>query len=66
MSHQNDAIAIETEPDLVLREVWRAKDALSKARGHSMEHLFNELCKKEKCSGHPVVNLQDPMRPEKK
>ena len=66
MSHQNDTIAIETEPDLVLREVWQAKNALSTARGHSMERLFDELSKKEKCSSHPVVNLQDPTRQEKK
>jgi hypothetical protein len=44
--------------DLVLREVWRAKDALSAARGHSVEKLFTDLRKREKNSGHPLVNLQ--------
>ena len=48
----------ETEGDLVLREVWRAKDALSAARGHSIDKLFADLRKREKKSGHPVVNLQ--------
>ena len=44
--------------DLVLREVWRAKDALSVARSHSIDKLFADLRKREKKSGHPVVNLQ--------
>ena len=48
----------ETEGDLVLREVWRAKDALSAAHGHSIDKLFADLRKREKKSGHPVVNLQ--------
>ena len=48
----------EIEGDLVLREVWRAKDALSAARGHSIDKLFADLRKREKHSGHPVVNLQ--------
>lgn len=48
----------EMEGDLVLREVWRAKDALSAARGHSIDKLFADLRKREKKSGHPLVNLQ--------
>jgi hypothetical protein len=44
--------------DLVLKEVWRAKDALSKARGHDVTKLFADLRKPEKRSGHRVVNLQ--------
>src|SRR5438105_6277558 len=46
------------EKDLVLREIWRAKDALSAARGHSGEKLFADLREREKRSGHRVVNLQ--------
>jgi hypothetical protein len=34
---------LEAENDLVLREVWRAKDALSAARGHSVDKLFAGL-----------------------
>jgi hypothetical protein len=49
---------IETEKDLVLRELWRAKDALSAARGHSVDKLFADLREREKHSGHRVVNLQ--------
>ena len=48
---------IESEKDLVLREVWRAKDALSAARGHSIDKLFADLREREKYSGHRVVNL---------
>ena len=51
-----------TEGDLVLREVWRAKDALSAARGHSIDKLFADLRKREKKSGHPLVNLQAKAR----
>ncbi len=49
---------LEPEGDLVLQEVWRAKDALSAARGHSIDKLFADLRKREKKSGHLVVNLQ--------
>ena len=48
---------IESEKDLVLREVWRAKDTLSAARGHSVDKLFADLSEREKHSGHRVVNL---------
>ena len=57
MSKATGTSEIEAEKDLVLREVWRAKDALSTARGHSVEKLFADLREREKCSGHRVVNL---------
>ena len=47
----------------MLREVWRAKDALSAARGHSVDKLFADLREREKKSGHRVINLQG--QPEK-
>jgi hypothetical protein len=53
---------LETEGDLVLREVWRAKDSLSAARGHSVDKLFADLRRRQKQSGHRVVNLQDPRK----
>ena len=59
MSKITETANIETEKDLVLREVWRAKDALSAARGHSVDKLFADLREREKLSGHRVVNLQD-------
>jgi hypothetical protein len=49
----------ELEQDLVLREVWRAKDALSAARGHSVDKLFEDLREAEKNSGHRMVDLQE-------
>ncbi len=58
MTNQTKTIAVETGGDLVLREVWRAKDTLSAARGHSVDKLFVDTRKHEKQSGHPVVNLQ--------
>ena len=44
--------------DLVLQEIWRIKDELSAARGHDVNRLFAEARKREKHSGHRVVNLQ--------
>jgi hypothetical protein len=44
--------------DLVLQEVWRAKDTLSTAYGHDLDILFAETRKREPQSGHPLVNLQ--------
>ena len=47
-----------TQGDLVLREIWRTKDKLSAARGHSIGRLFAVARERQKQSGHPVVNLQ--------
>ncbi len=58
MTKQTKTTAVETGSDLVLREVWRAKDTLSAARGHSVDKLFADTRKHEKQSGHPVVNFQ--------
>jgi hypothetical protein len=59
----------DTKPSLcgdeVLQEIWRIKDALSAARGHSVKKLFAEARKRQKHSGHRVVNLSDlRKRPE--
>ena len=43
--------------DEVLQEIWRVKDALSAARGHSVEKLFAEARERQKYSGHRIVNL---------
>jgi hypothetical protein len=48
--------------DLVLQEIWRIKDELSAARGHDVHRLFAEARKRQKHSGHPVVNLQAKRR----
>lgn len=62
MNETTQTPSTEMEGDLVLREVWRAKDALSAARGHSIDKLFADLRKREKKSGHPLVNLQSKRR----
>lgn len=48
--------------DLVLQEIWRTKDKLSVARGHSIDRLFAEARERQKHSGHRVVNLQRPRK----
>ena len=42
--------------DLVLQEVWRAKDALSAQYGHDLDKLVAETRAREKLSGHPLVD----------
>jgi len=58
---KNDTVET-TEGDLVLREIWRIKDELSAARGHDVHRLFADARKRQKLSGHPVVNLQTKRR----
>lgn len=58
MNKTTETSAHEAEKDLVLREVWRTKDALSAARGHDVDKLFADLRAREKKSGHPVVSYQ--------
>ena len=48
--------------DLVLQEMWRIKDELSAAREHDVHRLFADARKRQKLSGHPVVNLQSKRR----
>jgi len=60
MSKKQDASPSSSEGDLVLREVWRAKDTLSAAYGHDLDRLFAESRVREKQSVHEVVNLSRP------
>ena len=53
---------MKTTGDLVLQEIWRIKDELSAARGHSIDRLIADARKRQKLSGHPVVNLQTKRR----
>ncbi len=46
----------------MLQEIWRIKDELSVARGHSIDRLFAEARERQKHSGHQVVNLQTKRR----
>lgn len=56
MSKTTDIQPTKAAGDLVLQEVWRAKDTLSAQYGHDLDKLFAETSKREKLSGHPLVN----------
>jgi len=43
--------------DVVLREVWLAKDTLSASYGHDLDKLVAETRSHEKLSGHPRVEV---------
>ena len=45
--------------DLVLQEVWAAKDSLSASYGHDVSRLFAEARRRQKSSGRRIVNLED-------
>ena len=58
MKKTTDIQSAQATGDQVLQEVWRAKDALSASYGHDLDKLFAETSKREKLSGHPLVNLR--------
>ena len=53
----------ETKPslsgDVVLQEVWRAKDVLSAEYGHDLNKLLTLTREHEKTSGHEIVSFED-------
>ncbi len=53
---------VKSGGDVVLQEIWRIKDELPAARGHDVHRLFADARKRQKLSGHPVVNLQTKRR----
>ena len=55
MHKATDHQPVKATGDLVLREVWRAKDTLSAQYDHDLDKLFAETRKRERLSGHPVV-----------
>jgi len=57
MSTTTKQTSVYRSTDEVLQEIWRIKDKLSAARGHSVEKLFADARKREKLSGHRIVNL---------
>ena len=57
MSKTTDIQPAKATGDLVLQEVWRAKDTLSAQYGHDLDKLFFETSQREKTSGHPLANL---------
>jgi hypothetical protein len=56
MNKTTDIQPTKATGDLVLQEVWRAKDTLSAQYGHDLDKLFAETRKREKLSGHPLAN----------
>jgi len=62
MSNATKELKPNQSTDLVLQEIWRIKDTLSASYGHNVKRLFADLRKREKLSGHPVVNLQTKRR----
>jgi hypothetical protein len=63
MSKTTDIQPTKAAGDLVLQEVWRAKDILSAQYGHDLDKLFAETRKREKLSGLPLVNPPPKHRP---
>jgi len=60
LENENEQSDIRRKPtgDIVLREVWLAKDTLSARYRHDLDKLFQETRKREKLSGHPLANLR--------
>ena len=63
MNKTTDIQPTKATGDLVLQEVWRAKDTLSAQYGHDLDKLFAETREREKLSGHPLVS-PPPRRPK--
>jgi hypothetical protein len=62
MSNATKELKPNQSTDLVLQEIWRIKDTLSASYGHDVDLLFADARKRQKHSGHPVVNLQTKHR----
>jgi len=48
--------------DQVLREIWRVKDALSAARAHDVDALFEQARQRERALGRAVVSFAQEAR----
>jgi hypothetical protein len=57
MSKSIDVQSAKATGDLVLQEVWRAKDTLSAGYGHDLDKLFAETSRREKTSGHTLADI---------
>lgn len=55
MSKTTDIRPAKATGDLVLKEMWRAKDTLSAQYGHDLDKLFAETRRREKLSNHLLV-----------
>jgi len=56
MTAANDHPRMTAAGDLVLQEVWRAKDSLSAACGYDLDKLLAATRQREQQSGHPLVS----------
>jgi len=56
MSKTTDVQTKKQSGDVVLQEMLRIKDTLSASYGHDVKRLFKETRKREKLSGHPLVD----------
>ena len=64
MSKTTDIQPPKAAGDLVLREVWRAKDTLCAQYGHDLDKLFAETRQREKLSHQaPKSVTQPPLGP---
>ncbi|HMP74681.1 MAG TPA: hypothetical protein PKE12_00150 [Kiritimatiellia bacterium] len=52
--------------DLIIREVWKAKDENAARHGHDVRRMAEYLRRKEQGSGHAVVNLRDRIEKKRK
>jgi hypothetical protein len=43
--------------DLVLKEIWQAKEALSATYKHDLDRLFADARKSQEISGHKIVDF---------
>ena len=57
MNESSKPAAGTAEGDVVLKEIWQAKDTLSAAYGHDLRRLIAESRDRQKRSGHPVVDF---------
>ncbi len=48
--------ARKPDGDVVLQEIWSIKDALSASYSHDVKRLFEQIRKREKLSGHQLVD----------
>ncbi len=56
MKSTTDIQKPKSKGDVVLQEIWQIKNRLSASYGHDVKRLFAETRKREKLSGHPLVN----------
>lgn len=59
MSIRNPDLDDKGAGDVVLKEIWTAKDALSAKFGHDIKLIMADAREREKSCGHVIVDLYD-------